>query len=318
MPTNTFLPGDVDVAGSASTNAWTQSSAARHVPGQRAVVLGAGGVTGIAWATGLVAGLARVGIDLSQVDKVIGTSAGSVVGAQLACGVKPESLLAAQLNPAADTKEQSRPYSQAAVDAQMRALLEKVGGDQKAARRFIGTIALQGATVGAQERRAMIAARLPQSQWPARGLAVVAVDAEEGEHRLFDRDSGVDFIDAIAASCAVPGTWPAVVIGGRRYMDGGMRSMTSADFATGAEHVLVIAPFGYSENNPVSGHLRDEVRLLEAVGAAVTVIAPDAASVAAIGDNVLDTARVPASAQAGLEQGSAVGPLLLPIWGRQK
>lgn len=277
-------------------------------------MLGAGGVTGIAWATGILAGVAREGADVSQADRIIGTSAGSVVGAQLACDATPASLLAAQLNPPADSKEQSRPYSQAAADAQLRALMDRVGGDQKEARRFIGAMALRSATVPPQERRAIIAGRLPQSQWPARGLAVVAVDADDGEYCLFDRDSGVDFIDAVAASCAVPGTWPVVTIGGRRYMDGGMRSMTNADLATGAERVLVLAPLGYSENNPVSGHLRSEVRLLEASGANVTVIVPDAASLAAIGDNVLDAARAAASARAGLEQGLALGASLLSVW----
>jgi len=281
---------------------------------KRALVLGGGGVTGVAWATGVVAGLARQGADLSLADRLIGTSAGAVVGAQLACGAAPEGLLAAQLNAAADSNAQSRPFSQDAADAQMRQLVEKVGGDLNAARRFIGSRAAGSSTPPVHERRANIERRLPQAHWPERHLTVVAVDVDSGEHRAFNRESGVDFVDAIAASCAVPGTWPVVTIGGRRYMDGGMRSMTNADLALGAQRVLVLAPMGYSENNPVSGHLRSEVKDLEAAGAAVTVVIPNASSLDAFGPNVLDMARAPASARAGLEQGLALGASGVAFW----
>ena len=270
------------------------------------VVLGGGGVAGVAWATGVIAGLARGGADLSQADGFIGTSAGSVVGAQLACGATPESLLAAQLAPSPGSRELLRPYSQAAADEQNRKLVGKLGGDLNAARRRIGAFALRSETVVPHVRREIVAARLPQSQWPTRWLGVVAVDADSGEHQLFHRNSGVDFIDAITASCAVPGTWPVVPIGERRYMDGGIRSMTNADLAIGAQQVVVLSPFGYSEGNPVSGHLHTEVALLEAAGARVDVITPDAPSLEAMGDNVLDPARRAPSAQAGLEQGLAL------------
>jgi NTE family protein len=278
------------------------------------VVLGGGGVAGIAWATGVIAGLARGGADLSQADGFIGTSAGSVVGAQLACGATPEALLAAQLEPSPDSKEQLRPYSQAAADAQNRKLVDKLGGDLVAARRRIGAFALRSETVAPAVRREIVAARLPQSTWPERWLGVVAVDAEDGEHQLFHRGNGVDFVDAITASCAVPGAWPVVSLDGRKFMDGGIRSMTNADLAQGARHVVVLAPLGYSENNPVSGHLRAEVAQLESTGARVDVIVPDAASLQALGDNVLDPARRAPSARAGLAQGLAHAAALASAW----
>ncbi len=68
---------------------------------RRALVLGGGGVTGIAWETGLIAGLAELGIDLAAADVVIGTSAGSVVGADIASGQELEALYRAQLAPPA-------------------------------------------------------------------------------------------------------------------------------------------------------------------------------------------------------------------------
>lgn len=281
---------------------------------KRMVVLGGGGVAGIAWASGVIAGLARDGADLARADGFIGTSAGSVVGAQLACGAAPEDLLAAQLAPAADSREQLRPYSQSAADAQNRKLVDKVGGDLNAARRRIGAFALRSETVPPEARRAIVAARLPQAAWPTHWLGVVAVDADDGEYQLFHRGSGVDFTDAVAASCAVPGAWPVVTIAGRRYMDGGIRSLTNADLAQGARHVVVLAPLGYSDGNPVSGHLRAETALLEATGTRVHVIVPDAASLDALGDNVLDPARRAPSARAGLAQGLAHAAALATAW----
>ena len=280
----------------------------------RALVLGGGGVAGIAWATGMAAGLARSGADIGRADVIVGTSAGSVVGAQLACDVSTEALLAQQLAPSLYSREQARPYSQLAVDASNRQLMNKLGGDLAAARKRIGAYALRSETVPVDVRRAIVAARLPRTDWPARALRVVAIDTATGEHAVFDRDSGVDFIDAIAASCAVPGTWPAVPINGRAWMDGGIRSLSNADLAAPAKRVLVIAPLGYAEGNPVSGHLQAEVRLLMEGGARVMVIVPDERSAEAMTDNPLDPARCPASAAAGVAQALRIAPDITPFW----
>ncbi|MBA4329674.1 MAG: patatin [Polaromonas sp.] len=277
---------------------------------KRVAVLGGGGVAGIAWETGVAAGLARGGVDLTTADGFIGTSAGASLGAQLAAGLKLEALLMAQLEPAADSKETLRPYSQAAADAANRKLMDKVGGDLAEARRRIGAFALRSTTVPPEERRAIVAARLPGASWPQRWLGVVAVDTASGEHRLFDAAGGADFTDAIAASSAVPGAWPAVAIDGRLYMDGGIRSLTNADLAAGARHVVVLAPLGWGDGNPVSGHLRDEAARLRALGCRVDVVVPDRNALEALGDNVLDPARRAPSAAAGLAQGLALAPAL--------
>lgn len=280
----------------------------------RVAVLGGGGVAGIAWASGLVAGLARQGVHVAQADGFVGTSAGSVVGTQLACGLAPEALLAEHLAPTEASPERARPYSQADADARNRALMDKLGGDLMAARRRIGAFALRSETVSEAERRAIVAARLPQPHWPARALRVVAVDTDSGEHRVFQRGSGVALVDAVAASCAVPGAWPTVAIDGRRYMDGGIRSLTNADIALGASQVLVIAPLGWAEGNPVSGHLRAEVARLREAGTRVNVIVPDPASAEAMGDNVLDPARRAPSARAGLAQGLRAAASVAADW----
>ncbi|WKK18404.1 patatin-like phospholipase family protein [Achromobacter insolitus] len=278
----------------------------------RCLVLGCGGVTGLAWEIGVLAGLASQGIDLATADGLIGCSAGSVAGAQLALGVPLMQLLAAQQDGAG--AEQYRPYSQQAADDKNRQLYDKVGADLKQARQRIGAYALRSVTPTLAERRAIVAARLGGSDWPGRSLHVAAVDAHTGEGRSFSAADEVDFIDAIAASCAVPGAWPAVPIGQSAYIDGGIRSMTNADLAAGYGQVVVLAPLGYRDGNPISGHLRRELQALGEAGGRVHAVLPDAASVQAIGDNVLDPARRAESARAGLRQASAIAQAVREVW----
>lgn len=279
---------------------------------KRCLVLGCGGVTGLAWEIGILAGLARQNVDLGSADLFIGCSAGSVAGAQLALGVPPMQLLATQLG--GTGTEQYRPYSQQAADEKNRELYGKVGADLQQARQRIGAYARRSATPTLAERRAIIAARLGASDWPSRPLLVVAVDTTTGEGRSFSAADQVDFVDAIAASCAVPGAWPAVPIGGATYMDGGIRSMTNADMAAGYQQVVVLAPLGYREGNPVSGHLRRELQALRDAGNEVHAVLPDATSEQAIGDNVLDPARRADAAEAGLRQASALAQTLRQAW----
>jgi NTE family protein len=92
------------------------------------------------------------------------------------------------------------------TDARNRELMQKVFGDARAARRRIGVLRTE--TVPLKTRR-IIASRLPTAHWPRCDLRVVAVDTETGEHVVFHRHSGVELVDAVAASCAVPGSWPS-------------------------------------------------------------------------------------------------------------
>jgi len=187
---------------------------------ERALVLGGGGVTGVAWELGLLAGLAELGVDLTDADLVVGTSAGSVVGADLASGVSLAELYEAQLAP---------PTGEIAAQLGLKFIAKLSWAmfrsrDPVKARVRIGKMALASRTVSEADRRKVIAARLPAHDWPACRLLITAVDAESGEFTTFDAASGVGLVDAVGASCAVPGIWPPVTIGGRRYVDGGMRS----------------------------------------------------------------------------------------------
>jgi NTE family protein len=275
-----------------------------------ALVLGGGGITGIAWEIGLIAGLAETGIDLSGADLVVGTSAGSVVGAQLTGGAELEALYARQLEPPAG--EPVARMTRASLARYGWALLRTRGRDVEFRRR-IGTLALAaekaGLTPTEQERLDVIGARLVSRSWPERALVVTAVDAETGEFRTFDRDSGVLLVQAVAASCAVPGVYPPVTIEGRRYVDGGMRSAANADLAAGYDRVVVLAPIprGLGPMASVDAQVTGLV-------ARVAVVSPDQDSRTAIGRNVLDPAARAPSARAGRAQAAAVAGRIADAW----
>jgi NTE family protein len=149
----------------------------------------------------------------------------------------------------------------------------------------------------------VIASRLPSHDWPSRDVRLTAVECETGALEVFTAASGVSLIDAVAASCAVPGIWPPVTIGGRRYMDGGTRSVDNADLAAGAARILVLSPFGMSAEIPAPMPLSEVIAKLRDDGSRVTVIEPDEHSKAAMSANPLDPAtRLPA-AIAGRAQG---------------
>jgi NTE family protein len=272
---------------------------------EQALVLGGGGVAGIAWMTGLLAGLADVGQDVTTgTDLVIGTSAGATVAAQLGSGLSLAALFARQADPALQSREIMAEVDWAAFAAELQPYLQAARTPAERLRAF-GEFALNAQTVPESERRAVIESRLPSPAWPMTATRLIAVDCVGGELAVFDASSGVALTDAVAASCAVPGIWPPVTIGGRRYMDGGVRSSDNADLAAGAARITVISPLGLNSPLPTPMSLADALAALKDSGATVTLISPDQASTAAIGPNPLDpAARAPAAA-AGRVQGRA-------------
>ena len=262
---------------------------------------------GIAWELGVLAGLRDGGVDVTDADVVVGTSAGAAAGAQALSGVDLDELVARQ--EASGGSERAVPFSSERLTAQIAEAMEGAADPQEGRAR-IGALALAADTPPEPERRAIIASRLPSAEWPERRFLVPAVDARTGEAVVLDRDSGVGLVDAVAASCAVPGVWPPVTVGDRRLIDGGVRSMTNADLAAGHERVLVLAAMPAAETA-----LPDEVAGLESDGAQVLVIAPDEASVAALGDNPLDPATRAPAARAGRAQGAAAADAVRRLWG---
>ena len=296
-----------------------------------ALVLGGGGAAGQAWQIGVIAGLADAGLDLTQTaDLVIGTSSGATTAAQVRSGVPAAELLAAVLSPpvrpAGPAREQPPSLPMATVFERMRA----IGAAATSAaelRRAMGAFGLECDSVlasGAEQRRATVAARLPSVRWPDRPMIVVAVDAHTGEVAAFDRDSGVDLVDAVTASTALPGVAATCRINGTHYINGGVRSNENADLASGHANVVVLSPFGGRNRTPPERgadpagqfeglrrfpgtDLACQVEALRGQGSHVEVITPDAGSRAAMGTNQMDpSTRVPA-ARAGFAQGRREG-----------
>jgi NTE family protein len=278
----------------------------------RGLVLGGGGVAGIAWETGILLGLLDAGIDVCGADRVIGTSAGSAVAAQITTGTPLADLYDRQVSGEAAKHEIAADFDAESMMATFGKILAKVIPGT-AMNRAIGQYAIRARTVPEAVRREVIAARLPVHAWPDRDLQIVAMDAHNGRPRVFTAVDGVDLVDAVAASCAVPGIWPAVTVEGRQYIDGGMRSSSNADLAVGCDEVLVIAPM--PEIPMVASEVKKAIAELERAAHVVTIRADEAAT-AAMGSNPLDPATAVPAAEAGRRQATAHVAEVGALWAR--
>jgi NTE family protein len=266
------------------------------------LVLGGGGLSGVAWTTGLLAGLEDEGIALRGAQRVIGTSAGAAVAAQLASALTLEQLFARQADPAQHTPEFSPALPQ--LMAFLTALRDSAAiADPLERRKHLCAVALRSDTIDEAERRRVVAGRLPAHDWPSGSMMLTAIDAETGELRVFDAAANVDLVDAVAASCAVPAVWPAVTIGNRRYVDGGLRSPDNADLAAGDPLVVVVSPIGGMAAEGTTSSLASALVALEASGSRAIALEPDRAARQAMGVNALDPAVRAPSAEAGRIQG---------------
>jgi NTE family protein len=302
----------------------------------KALVLGGGGPVGIAWEAGLIAGLAEGGVDLSEADFIMGTSAGSFVGSQLAMGRSAGDMAAAIVAeaerqrsaaqiatpPGGGTGGGERPAAPNLMPL-MRMMQEAAAGtrDPKEVRKEIGAFAMDAKTVDEATFIKSFGRQLSGEQaegWPARAYACTAVDAESGEFVVWNNDSKVGLARAVASSCSVPGVYPPITINGRRYIDGGMRSGTNADVAKGHERVVLVA-LRIGGPDPAQAErqkaiLDREIKALTDEGAKVELVTPDAASQSAFGANLMDARVRPAAAKAGLEQGRAMAAAMKAFW----
>ena len=291
---------------------------------ERALVLGGGGSTGNAWLIGVIAGLVDGGLDVVAAEVTIGTSAGSTAAAQMA-GATPAELLDAIL--AAAPQQPTGPVGSDRGRVPNRPVadhLERIGGiiasaaDAADMRRRMGAAALDldAASDGTWQAqwRATVASRLPSQRWPQRRVLITAVDAHTGEPVVFDRLSGVDLVDAVAASCASGRPYR---IGDHRYIDGGYRSNAeNADLAAGYGRVLVLSPFGGRSLTPMGWgtHLATQVDELRAGGSRVETIFPDSGAEHMFGANAMDLLLRPPAARAGYDQGRALVGQLTEFW----
>lgn len=283
------------------------------VAAKRALVLAGGGVAGIAWETGILQGIAdespTTAKALLNSDVLVGTSAGSTVAAQLSSGLSLLQLFDRQLEP--DTAEINPQVSIDDITGLFLDAVQQPGSPAQKLQR-IGAVASSATTVGEPVRRNVIAARLPSHEWPDRVLRISAIDIATGELVCLDNDSGVPLVDAVAASCAVPGVWPPVTIGGRRYMDGGVGSTVNMALAEDCDAAVALVPSGRDAPSPFSAGAAREVD--EFGGAAFGIFADDA-SLAAFGPNPLDPACRAPSARAGREQGRRVAAAVAEFLG---
>jgi NTE family protein len=281
-----------------------------------ALVLSGGGPLAVAWECGLAAGLARAGLALNSADFILGTSAGAIVGAQLAAGRNPEAMVNTII---AETHGVPPPggmphYPIAAVmklpDLFALSHTGEVGCVE------VGSYALSASmteTETAYVERMKLAIGI--DDWPDREIGVVAVDVADGKSAVLRRECGATIAAAIAASCCLPGLSPPVSISGRHYMDGGMRSTANADLASGFDSVLVLCfhPPGQPGERMLTRVTAQSEALVKA-GVRVSVISPDQASLAAIGPRTMDVVRRPEVARAALAQGAAAVDAVARFW----
>lgn len=293
-------------------------------PERRALVVGGGGAAGNAWALGVIAGLATRGVEVTAAELIVGTSSGSTVAAQITSGTRPDELYAAILAEAAPPRAghagagAGRTPHRSGADylAWSNAIIADAR-DAADLRRRLGAAALaRDAGDGAGRRwHDIVAARLTCHEWPHQPVLVTAVDAHTGEPVVFDRNSGVDLVDAVAASTSPLTPYR---IGERRYLDGGYRRGENADLATGYGQVLVLSPFGGRSRMPPAWgmDLATQVDELRAGGSSVVTVFPDAGAGDAFGANALDPSTRPQAARGGYEQGRALADSLAERWHR--
>jgi NTE family protein len=291
---------------------------------ERALVLGGGGAAGNAWEIGVIAGLFDAGLDVTEADLTVGTSAGATVAAQIT-GATPAELFAAILAAAPVlpptgrvASEPGRPAARPTSDHLERTdRIIAAAQDAPDMRRRMGAAALEldAASDGSGQSRwrAITAARLPSQRWPDQAVLITAVDAHTGEPVTFDRRSGVDLVDAIAASTSSGAPYR---IGDNRYIDGGYRRNENADLAAGYARVLVLSPFGGRSRHPLEWgmQLAAQVAELREGGSRVETIVPDDSAEHLFGANALDPSLRAPAARAGYAQGMVVAQRLAQLW----
>jgi NTE family protein len=290
----------------------------------RGLVLGGGGSSGNAWSIGVIAGLLDAGLDATEADLIVGTSAGATTAAQVTAA-SPTDLLEAIVStelPRIETPssiggpDSARPVSH---HLERTSRIIAAAEDPADMRRRLGAAALEldaTSDASAQARwRATVASRLPNEQWPRQRLLITAVDAHTGEPVVFDNHGDVALVDAVAASCS---SAFAYAIGDRRYIDGGYRTNAdNADLAAGCARVLVLSPFGGRSRTPVEWglHLAAQVDELRARGSSVAALSPDSDVEHLFGANAMDQSLRPAVARSGYDHGRALAHRLTDLWG---
>lgn len=299
---------------------------ARRDSPRRGLVLGGGGVLGGAWAVGALQAIDEVrGIDPREFDVIVGTSAGSVLGALIGAGVSIDALR---------DHQRGEQITEGPLAGYLWDYETATGGRRPSMPRLRGpgSVRLMASSLryglkmpptavlsafmpvgnGSLERVGhLIDAITPFGEWsPHQSLWVVAMDYEAGHRVVFGREDApeVPLSDAVMASCAIPGWFEPVAIAGRTYIDGGAWSATSADVLAGygLDEIYVVAPMvSFETDEPesllsrlerrwrgsVTRRCEAEVAELQQDGARVTVLGPGREDLEAMGGNIMDGRR---------------------------
>jgi NTE family protein len=195
------------------------------------------------------------------------------------------------------------------------------GGNPEHTRREIGAFALAAQTAMTEDQWLSTFGFLTGAQWPEKRFIATAIDAEDGSFIAWEKDSSAELGRAVASSCTVPGIFPPVLIKGRRYYDGGIRSATNADLAKGYERVVVVSVTSMAGETEMAQRSRasldSELRALRAGGSEAELVTPDAASATAFGPNLMDGSRRAAVVEEGYRQGKSEATRLRGFWESQ-
>ncbi|GGL28675.1 patatin-like phospholipase family protein [Nocardia jinanensis] len=265
-----------------------------------ALVLGGGGPVGIAWLSGLAGGLRDAGIDLSLADRIIGTSAGAVVGSAVAAGLD----LATLLTPRPRSTEPPR-HNYAPL-LEIASLLRAVDQDRDLVLQRIGELALGTDTGDPAAHIERIGSLVGFAGWPETDLRITAVDIGTGTLTAWTRDGAATLVQALASSTAVPGVFPPIEIDGRHYMDGGVRSTINADLAVDHDVVVILEPLA---------HVYPRTRADRELGAAREIsVRPDETAVAAFGTDLFADAALGPAYESGVRQAAPTAAELKEFW----
>ncbi len=278
------------------------------------IVLGAGGVVGAAYHAGVLTALAEAGFDARRADLIVGTSAGSGVGATLRAGFPPLDLAARALGHSLSEEASSvigqatgqlnlsyeRRLGMGSLRPASPGLVFRAGG--RPAKALAGL--LPSGTISADAIGERISQLYPTSSWPGSSLWICAVDLESGDRVVFGRDDASAPIGvAVQASSSIPGFFAPVEFEGRRLVDGGVHSPTNADLLVGEGHDLVVIISPMSSTGGVRRSIFDggrsvhrwqlgsEVERLRRAGTKVLTFQPTAPELAAMGRNPMDPER---------------------------
>lgn len=261
------------------------------------MVLGGGGLTGVAWLAGVLGELPPV---VTTADRVVGTSAGALLAARLLAGGDDQGLRS-HLDALAAVR-----LDVASVAA---LLVAQVSPSRRHALQWLGRRAARPTALGEDDFVRLVEDVIGTAEWPP-SLVVVAVDAAAGRPAYFTARSGVPLGRAVASSCAMPGVFPPVRIEDRSFLDGGLRSPANVQLATGCARVLVLAPQGRSAR-PVRRPGHQAAKLRED-GAEVVVVQAELPAAQS-----LSAAALPAARELGRSQGREVAPAVRNLWSDQ-